>query len=523
MTIRTTSAPPAIAVVGCGKWGRHHVRVFADLGALAAIVDADAAVAKAMGAQHGVPAREWESVLGDPDIDAVVIAAPAEAHGSLAIAALSSGKHVLVEKPLALTLAEAADVSAAAARNDRILMVGHLMRYHPAYLRLKELVQAGDLGRLQYLYSNRLNLGTFRQAENALWSFAPHDISMILDLVGTDPSDVQAEGASYLQGVIADVTTTHLAFPGGERAHVFVSWLHPFKEQKLVVVGSEGMAVFNDGVPWNQKLEIYPHRIGWTNGLPSPEKAEAVAVQIDEREPLRAECEHFIECLRSGQTPRTDGDEGIRVLRVLELAEKSMSRSHDAFQMRFPQGRIHSSSVIDDDVEIGPDTAIWHFSHILPGTRIGAGVVIGQNASIGPDVAIGDNCKIQNNVSVYKGVTLEQGVFCGPSCVFTNVNTPRAEIDRKDAFLPTRVGRGATIGANATIVCGHDLGAYCFIAAGSVVTGDVPPHALMAGVPARQIGWVSHAGERLDKDLICPREGRKYRVVDGAHLEEILP
>ncbi len=196
-----------------------------------------------------------------------------------------------------------------------------------------------------------------------------------------------------------------------------------------------------------------------------------------------------------------------------------MSKTRDAG--RFPGATVHETAVVDDGTTIGEGSKIWHFSHVLPGTVIGDNVVVGQNASIGPDVTIGDNCKIQNNVSVYKGVTLAEGVFCGPSCVFTNVLTPRAEVNRKEEFLKTPVGRGATIGANATVVCGHELGAYCMIAAGAVVTKDVPAHALMAGVPAKRIGWVSHAGERLGDDLVCPREGRKYKVTETGKLEEL--
>ncbi len=179
----------------------------------------------------------------------------------------------------------------------------------------------------------------------------------------------------------------------------------------------------------------------------------------------------------------------------------------------------HESAYVDEGAKIGKGSKIWHFSHILPGVEIGESVVVGQNVMIGPDVQVGNFCKIQNNVSLYKGIYLEDGVFCGPSCVFTNVNTPRAEIERKDEYLPTHVEKAATIGANATIVCGVRLGSYCLIGAGSVITKDVPPHALMVGVPAKQIGWVSHAGEKLGNDLICPREGRSYQIVDDQLVE----
>lgn len=177
---------------------------------------------------------------------------------------------------------------------------------------------------------------------------------------------------------------------------------------------------------------------------------------------------------------------------------------------------VHESAYVDDGVVVGEGTKIWHFSHILSGVKIGASCVIGQNVMIGPDVVVGDRCKIQNNVSLYKGTTLENGVFCGPSCVFTNVMTPRAEIERKEEFLPTLVKRGASIGANATIVCGNVLGEYCMVAAGAIVTKPVPAYALVAGVPAVQIGWVSRTGDRLKEDLVCPRTGECYReTVEG--------
>lgn len=186
---------------------------------------------------------------------------------------------------------------------------------------------------------------------------------------------------------------------------------------------------------------------------------------------------------------------------------------------RLPGVTSHESAYIDDDVEIGEGTRIWHFSHILPRSRIGRGCVIGQNVMIGPDVRVGDNCKLQNNVSIYPGVTLDDGVFCGPSCVFTNVNNPRAEIERKTEFRSTLVKRGATIGANATIVCGNTLGEYCMIGAGAVVTKDVPAFALMIGSPARRIGWMSKAGARLTDGLVCPIDGSVYRKIGPDRLE----
>ncbi|MEX0663485.1 MAG: Gfo/Idh/MocA family oxidoreductase [Acidimicrobiia bacterium] len=526
MSASESSGAPRVAVLGCGYWGRNLVRVFDQLGALMAVHDPDPTAANAMSERHGVAARARDELFADESVDAVAIAAPAARHAELALAAIDAGKHVFVEKPLALDVADAERVCTASESAGRVLMVGHLLQYHPAYLRLAELVREGTLGHLEYVYSNRLNLGRFRREENILWSFAPHDLSMILSLIGAEPDHVHAVGGWPLHRSIADVTTTHLGFPGGERAHVFVSWLHPFKEQKLVAVGEGGMAVFDDREPWESKLLVYPHRVDWREGLPEPVQGDAQAVPVKAAEPLENECRHFIESIADGTMPRTDGREGLRVLRVLAAAEASLdaqrgaaaaSRSHAAVE----GVSVHESAYVDEPSEIGAGTRIWHFSHVLADSRIGRDCTIGQNVVIGPNVDIGDRCRIQNNVSVYEGVTLEADVFCGPSCVFTNVVNPRAEVSRKEEFRATRVARGATIGANATIVCGHDIGEYAFIAAGAVVTDDVSAFALVAGVPARRIGWMSHEGERLGDDLVCPRSGRRYREVGPDRLEEL--
>jgi UDP-2-acetamido-3-amino-2,3-dideoxy-glucuronate N-acetyltransferase len=520
-----------VAVVGCGYWGKNVVRNFASLGALGAVVDADAATAERFATELGVPALSWEAALAARKIAAVAIAAPAALHARLAGEALAAGKDVFVEKPLALDLAEAEALCRAADAGKRILMVGHLLQYHPAFLKLRALIDAGELGRLQYIYSNRLNLGKFRREENILWSFAPHDISMILGLVGAEPSEVEVVGAALLHAVVADVTVTHLAFPTGTRAHIFVSWLHPFKEQKLIAVGDAGMAVFDDGQPWESKLTLYRHKIHWRGGMPEPAKAEGEPVAVDAAEPLALECRHFLDCVATRQTPRTDGREGVRVLKVLQRAQQGLTTAKppapatapEPRKRSFPGVQIHESAYVDDGVEIGAGTKIWHFSHVLPRVRIGRNCSFGQNVVVGPDVTVGDNCKIQNNVSLYAGVTLEEGVFCGPSCVFTNVVNPRAEIERKTEFKQTLVKRGATIGANATIVCGHDLGEYCFIGAGAVVTTDVPAYALMLGNPARRVGWMSRAGIRLGADLVCPVEGITYVERGLDRLEPAKP
>ncbi len=515
-----------IAVIGTGYWGKNLVRNFHGLKVLRTICDSNPDTMRRIAEQYAdlQAMSSLSDVLADANIHGVAIATPAANHADMIRRALLAGKDVYVEKPLCLSEVEGVELNELARDRGRILMVGHLLWHHPAVLKLKELVQAGELGRIQYVYSNRLNLGKLRREENVLWSFAPHDVSVILGLLDEMPESIQAQGGNYLHQRIADTTVSLLNFASGVRAHIFVSWLHPFKEQKLIVVGDQKMAVFDDTVPWGDKLLLYPHSVKWSGNVPIANKADAEKVEVAEEEPLRAECQHFLECMDTRNTPRTDGEEGLRVLKVLNACQTALEGQTTVLLGTSSSEEkhyfAHDTAVVDEGAEIGPGSKIWHFSHVLSGSKIGRDCIIGQNVMIGPDVVIGDKCKIQNNVSIYKGITLEDGVFCGPSCVFTNVNTPRAEIERKDEFLPIRVRRGVTIGANATIVCGLELGQYCTIGAGAVVTKDVPAFALVAGVPARRIGWVSHTGDRLGPDLVCPRTGRCYVEVGADRLEE---
>lgn len=525
-----------VAVVGSGYWGKNLVRNYHDLGALGLICDKNEKVLKSFQEKYsGIQTcLAFSDVLTNDVIQGVAIATPAETHYALAREALLAGKHVYVEKPLVLDESNGQDLIELARSQDKVLMVGHLLQYHPVFIRLRDIAGAGELGRINYIYSNRLNLGKIRREENILWSFAPHDISMILALAGEEPERVRATGGYYLHKRIADVTTTHMDFPSGLKAHIFVSWLHPFKEQKLVVVGDKKMAVFDDTQPWEDKLLLFPHQIYWENNMPVPAKGEPERVDIPKSEPLRAECAHFLECMDKGQRPMTDGEEGLRVLKVLNAAQKSLDNGGHGDEVkgrgatgsrdqaielasRKPQSSevyVHQTAVIDQPVDIGPGTRIWHFSHVLQDSHIGAQCNIGQNVSIGPDVRIGDQCKIQNNVSVYKGVTLEEGVFCGPSMVFTNIFNPRAELRKMDQVRPTLVQKGATLGANCTIICGVSIGRYAFVGAGAVVTRDVPDHTLVMGNPAREKGFVCSCGERLADDLTCPVCGLAYEMAE---------
>jgi len=318
----------SIAHIGYGYWGKNIARNFAELGLLAAIVDPNPASAEAGAKAHNVRATSFEDALADPAINGISIAAPAELHFMLASAALGAGKHVFVEKPLTIDVGEAEALCAMADKAGLTLMVGHLLQYHPVYVKLRELVAAGELGKLQYVYSNRQSLGKFRREENVLWSFAPHDISMILGLTDEEPHHVSAQGCvAYTPGV-ADMVTMQMHFPSGVSGHVQTCWMHPFKEQKLVVIGDKASAVFEDSLAeWDRKLLLYPHSIDVRGSVPVPTKAEAVAVPVTRSEPLRAECQHFADCIDGRTRARTDGAEGTRVLRVLDRAEKALAEN----------------------------------------------------------------------------------------------------------------------------------------------------------------------------------------------------
>ena len=522
-----------VAVIGCGYWGKNLIRNYHDLGVLKLICDKNETALDAFRSQYAdvETCIALTDVLTRNDIAGVVISSPAETHFSIARESLLADKNVFVEKPLTLREEEARELITLAKERNKVLMVGHLLQYHPVFIRLRELASSGELGRINYIYSHRLNLGKIRREENILWSFAPHDISMILALAEEEPESVMSTGGNYLHQKIADVTTTHLEFPSGLRAHIFVSWLHPFKDQKLVIVGDRKMAVFDDTLPWNDKLLLYPHEIKWKNHMPVPTKADPERVDIPEEEPLRQECQHFLACVSNGSKPITDGSEGLKVLKILNASQASLNEhgkknylptreaelrngATTASNYAGPKYFVHPTAVIDDNVTVGKGTKIWHFTHILSDSKVGENCNFGQNVMIGPDVIIGNNCKLQNNVSVYQGVTLEDGVFCGPSMVFTNIYNPRAEIRKMDQVRPTMVKKGATIGANATIVCGVTLGRYSFIGAGAVVNKNVPDYAIVVGNPARQIGWACECGERLTEDLDCFSCGKKFEKRD---------
>ena len=316
-----------IALIGCGYWGKNLVRNFSELGVLVCVCDSDAALAESIASQYKVDNVSFDEVVSNSDIEGVVLAVPAPLHAPLAIQALEEGKHVYVEKPLAMNQVEAQQMIDASNTSGQHLMVGHLLQYHPIFVTLRKLVEAGELGKLNYIYSNRLSFGKIRSEEDVIWSFAPHDLSMILSLTRREPRLVRTESTNILQKDLADSAIVHMEFKDGLKAHIAVSWLHPYKEQKLVVIGEEAMAVFDDTLPWDNKLGLYKHQIDVSKEVLIPKKAEVEYFDIPQAEPLKLECKYFVDLIEGIVPPLTDGEEGLRVLKVLTAASLSQSKN----------------------------------------------------------------------------------------------------------------------------------------------------------------------------------------------------
>jgi len=318
-----TAHIPRTACVGCGYWGKKVARNLAELNALHAAADISADALAEVVQKHEVPGHDFDAVLADPACEAVAVASPASLHGEHVRRALLAGKHVFVEKPLALQLFEAHALVKLARERGLILMVGHLLRYHPVVVALSEMARGGRFGEIKHIYSRRFGLGKIRTEEDVIWSFAPHDISIILALIGETPSYVSAESTSIVTPGIADIANINLAFPSGVTARVSVSWLNPTKEQRTVIIGSEAHAVFDDTADWGKKLQIYDHRIDVSGGEPTIDRADPVSPVLKRAEPLKEELAHFLGCVAAGRQPLTDGHEAISVLSVLEESAKS--------------------------------------------------------------------------------------------------------------------------------------------------------------------------------------------------------
>lgn len=511
-----------VCVIGTGRWGKNHVRTLDQLGALAAVADPDASALERFRGEY--PHIETHASADEAlraDYDGYTVAAPAHLHYAIGKAILERGKPALIEKPLALRVDEARELMELSERSGAPLMVGHVMLFHPAVQAIKRLIQEGKIGRLQYLYSNRLNLGTVRTEENILWSFAPHDIAIFHYFIEKRPLRVSSRGGIFLQPNIHDSTMTVLEFPENIVGHIFVSWLHPFKEHRLVVIGSKGMLVFEDSGA-SKDLLFYEKGIDWVNGEPVKRDGPAETIPYEKKMPLTEELRYFVDHIGGPMPEISNGRNGVEVLEVLEVATRGLNGGAGGEVKKERSGGyyVHPTSVVDEPASIGEGTKIWHFSHIQSHVRIGRNCTFGQNVNVGNRVTIGSHVKVQNNVSIYEGVELEDYVFCGPSMVFTNITDPRCKYPQRgtEHYRKTLVREGASIGANATVVCGNTIGRHAFIGAGAVVTRDVPDYALMVGVPARRTGWVCECGEVLPPfsvNVKCPRCGLEYELRNG--------
>ena len=512
-------------VIGAGRWGKNHIRTVEQLGILAGIIESNPDIVSELRKEY--PTINIHASLDDDgalDYDAYSIVVPAHLHYSVSKKLIENKKHVLIEKPITTNSKDSNELVALAKKNNVVVCVGHLLLFHNAFLKMKSLIDQGKIGKLQYIYSNRLNLGTVRTEENSLWSFAPHDISLFQYFIGGYPERITSSGGAFLQPHIHDTTMTILEYPNNIKGHIYVSWLHPFKEHRFVIVGSKGMLSYEDSSD-DKNLLFYEKGIDFVVGEPIKRDGPTDVVDYNKQPPLQAEIHHFIECIQNKTyESRISAGAGSDVLEILELAQQSLETGQEISVKKNQSSTVnkqnkyfvHDTAVVDEPCTIGKNTKIWHYSHIQKNASIGNHCILGQNVNVASNVNIGNFAKIQNNVSLYEGVELEDYVFCGPSMVFTNIKTPRCKYPQAESafYVKTLVKEGASLGANCTVICGITIGRFAFIGAGAVVTKDVPDFAIIVGNPGKVVGWMSEGGIRLEFDenneAICNKSQKTY-------------
>lgn len=307
---------PRVAVLGCGYWGSNHIRTLKGLGALHAVSDIHGPRAEGFAADHEVLAIAPDALFDRDDVDALVVALPPQFHAEVAMRAAAAGKDMLIEKPIALSVPEARRAVQAASDAGRVFMVGHVLRFHPAFEKLKALIDAGELGNVRYIHSHRLGLGKFHTENDALWDLAPHDLSMILAITGQAPVEVRGEGAAVVDRH-SDFAHVHMRFADGLSGHLFASRLTPYRERRLTVVGTKAMAVFDDIEPWEKKLAVYRYAVWQDSGQWAFTAEEPSYVPVEAGMPLTRELQHFLHCIETREEPRTSGEEAIQVLEIL--------------------------------------------------------------------------------------------------------------------------------------------------------------------------------------------------------------
>ncbi len=502
-----------VVVVGIARGGEEMARCFYELGALHGVCDPDPSSAAAARTPGAAFTTDLDAALRSPEAAGVALAGPVDRRFETAKAALDAGKHVFSAPPVALERRQVETLRRLADERGCILMVSRSVRRGPGARALKESIEDGRLGELRDVFITHL----FPDGPEAHWGRAGEDVCLLLWLLGETPTEASWKdwegggggGAAFLR------------FQSGAAAHVFLCGGAAGEELRLTASGEKATAAARGA-----ELTIHPRRPGADD---APAEAPA-ALSLPSDEALRAECADFLG--RMAGERKDDGDEeALAAASVLDACRRSAEQGGKPAAVRGalvePEDEsyfVHPTAIIDSPVRIGAGSRIWHFAHVLPNTTIGPRCTLGQNTMVGPDVTIGEGCKIQNNVSVYKGVTLEDYVFCGPSMVFTNVLNPRSEISRKHEFQPTLVKRGATLGANCTIICGHTIGEYAFVGAGAVVTRDAPAYAILLGVPARRVGWMCRCGVKLEfagGRAVCRACGRRYREAGEERIEPL--
>ena len=488
-----------LGLIGCGYWGKNLIREFNSIDVLHTICDNNPDVLKGYNEKYPDvnTTNNWDDVLNNPDITCVCVSLPVELHYEFTKKSLLAGKDVFVEKPITFHLHEAEELIKIAETNNKILMVGHILHYHPAVVKIKQMLEEDKIGKIKTIVANRFNLGIIRKYENVLWSFAPHDISLILNFIGATPNTVFCSGMDYINKGVHDITNSVLYFDN-TYVNLNVNWLNPYKEQKMSIIGEKGMLLFDDVS--KDKLTFYPEYVEYSsdiNCVPTPIKNNGENIELDlSKSPLLCECEHFISCCKTRSRPVTDGKDGFNVLKVLYKLQESL----DLQKLLSFKDKInyfkHDTAIIDSGAKIGSGTNIWHNSHICSGAIIGKNCNIGQNVFIASGAIIGDNCKVQNNVSIYKGVIAKDNVFFGPSCVLTNDINPRCSYPKNGEYIKTYIETGATLGANCTIVCGSKIGKHSLVGAGAVICKDVEDYSIVVGNPGRNIGNIDEYGNR---------------------------
>lgn len=494
-----------MGVLGGGAWGSNLIKQFNNCGVLHTICDINQEAIKRYNFEypHVRTTNKWQNILDNKKITMVCIALPADMHYQFAKEALLADKDTYVEKPITLDVREAEELVQLAKEKNKILMVGHLLHYHPCIEKIKEIIGSGEIGKIKNIVSNRLNLGKFRVQENVLWSFAPHDISVILSLCGDKlPDSVSCNGHSHITQGVHDITNSILKYDDQDiYVNINVNWLNPYKEQCMSIVCEKGLIVFND-VLKEGKLRLYKNYIEWTGSTkptPNPMKSEGQIIDIDMSEsPLYRECLHFIDSCRTRHTPITDGHEGVRVLQVLQGLQDSLVKSGQNIKLIHadvkPNYFIHESAIVDEPNRLSDNVKVWHFSHVCANAEIGESSMIAQGCFIASNSSIGRFCKIQNMVSIWNGVHIKDYVFIGSQTCFTNDRLPLAEFPKHGEYLDTIVENNVSIGTNCSIMCGIRIGHHAFIGCGSTVLKNVPPYAVMVGQPCRQIGTINEAG-----------------------------